>query len=115
MNSLLERLRFSRIIFRPVAKNVVCKAVAHEKQRKQSAWKSYARKSASIAAKHLQCSEKFLENDEKYSEKRHLSVVFYPQDTTNALDTLYRLYEQVRGKGTFPPYAVRPHPAPQAV
>lgn len=34
-------------------------------------WKSYVRKTASIAAKHLQHSEKFLENGEKYSEKRH--------------------------------------------
>ncbi len=68
--TLLERRHFSHITFRTALENAVWVALAHEKQRQQSVWKSYARKSASIAAKHLQCSEKFLENGEKYSEKR---------------------------------------------
>jgi hypothetical protein len=47
------------------------------------AWKSYARKSASIGAKHLQCSEKFLENGEKYSENRQAAVNFIEKYMSN--------------------------------
>jgi hypothetical protein len=44
-----------------------------------------------------------------------LSVVFYPWDTTSALDAHYRPCAQARGKDILPLHAVRPHPALQAM
>jgi hypothetical protein len=76
MNSLLERLRFSRIIFRHCGEKRRLQGPISQRMSQMPAWKSYARKSASIGAKHLQCSEKFLENGEKYSEKRHIYTEF---------------------------------------
>ena len=74
--ALLERCHFSHRTFRTALENTVYAALTHEKLYLRSAWKSYARKPASIAAKHLLCSEKFLENGEKYSEKRQFFTRF---------------------------------------
>jgi hypothetical protein len=51
--ALLERRHFSRLTFCIAFGNAVCVALVHWKQRKQSTWKSYVRKFASIAAGHL--------------------------------------------------------------
>jgi hypothetical protein len=51
--ALLERCHFSHRTFRTALENTVYAVLTHEKLCLRSAWKSYARKPASIAAKHL--------------------------------------------------------------
>ena len=68
--------RFSQITFLYEPKRSENSVKSRSRAERNVTRKRYARKSACIAAKRLYCREKFLENGEKYSEKRHFQRCF---------------------------------------